>query len=170
MNNSQLTIRTAASALGLLGVVTIPAGATEEETRDVELVSQSAMLAGLPAQTVFPFIDVTPSNIRRAHIAVTDSTSSCAGPGSGVPNRVQILVGKAGGKLVPVLTQAANTGISINPKQCVFHVTVRAGADGIPDKVTDIVVVNAGDSRLTGFNTITVSAEVVLRTGGADAH
>jgi hypothetical protein len=38
--------------------------------------------------------------------------------------------------------------------------TVTPGVDGVPDKVTDIVVVNNGGSPLTGLNTITVSAEV----------
>jgi hypothetical protein len=44
------------------------------------------------------------------------------------------------------------------PGQCVFHVTVTAGADGVSDTVTDIVVVNGVSSRLTGINTVTASA------------
>jgi hypothetical protein len=44
------------------------------------------------------------------------------------------------------------------PGQCVFHVTVTAGADGVSDTVTDSVVVNGGSSRLTGINTVTASA------------
>ena len=169
MYKSHLSKRAAPAmtALGLaLGLSAAQVVATEPsagEDPQIELISQSAMLTGLPPRTVFPFIDSTPNRIRRAHIAVTDSTNNCAGPGSGSPNHVQILVGEAGGTLVPVLTEATNTGISINPTQCVFHVSVRAGVDGIPNKVTDIVVVNGSDSRLTGVNTITVSAEVVLR-------
>jgi hypothetical protein len=73
---------------------------------------------------------------------------------------VQVLVGQAGVKLVPIMTAATNTGISTTPAQCVFHITIRAGAGGVPATVTDIVVLNGGKSDLTGVNTITASAEV----------
>jgi hypothetical protein len=42
----------------------------------------------------------------------------------------------------------------------VFHLTVRPGRGAVPDKVTDIVVVNGGGSALTGYNTVTASAIV----------
>lgn len=158
-----------APALPLLALLLVPAspeavaeGSNDADRKNLQFISQSAILKGLPAQALFPFIDTTPHRIRRAHIAVTDSTENCTGPGGSAPENVQILVGEAGGTLVPVLTAATNTGISINVAQCVFHVTVRAGVDGIPSKVTDIVVVNVGDSPLDAFNTITVSAVVVL--------
>jgi hypothetical protein len=169
MKRSNLSMLTAA-ALQLLSLMLVPAGqeamaneSDDDQEKVIHLVAQSALLAGLPAQALFPFIDSTPNRIRRAHIALTDATGNCAGPGASAPDNVQILVGEAGGTLVPVMTEATNTGISNRPGQCVFHVTVRAGAGEIPAKVTDIVVVNVGDSRLTGINTITVSAEVVTR-------
>jgi hypothetical protein len=58
------------------------------------------------------------------------------------------------------MTAATNTGISTAPGQCVFHVTVRPNAGGVPATITDIVVRNAGASALSGVNTVTVSAEV----------
>lgn len=170
-SNLPLLAAPALPLLGLLFVLVSQEGATHDDNdMDIHLLSQSAILTGLPAQAVFPFIDTTPNGIRRAHIAVTDSTENCAGPGSGAPDNVQILVGVAGGPLVSVMTAATNTGISIRPDQCVFHVTVRAGAGEIPAKVTDIVVLNGGDGPLTAINTITASAEVVRRKGGGDHH
>lgn len=156
----------------VLLVLPIQEAATHDDDRDrdIQLISQSAMLAGLPASTVFPFIDTTPNNIRRAHIAVTDSTGDCTA-GAAPPDNVQVLVGVAGGPLVPVMTAATNTGISITADkrdQCVFHVTVKAGVAGIPAKVTDIVVVNGGGGPLTGVNTITASADVVRRAGNGE--
>jgi hypothetical protein len=124
-----------------------------------QLISQNALLAGLAPGALFPFIDVTPARIGRAHIAITDATSSCA-PGAAAPSNVQILAGVAGGTLVNVMTAETNTGIG-SPTQCVFHVTIRAGEGVVPSHVTDIVVVNAnGSAALTGVNTITVSALV----------
>jgi len=122
-------------------------------------ISQGSILTGLAPGAVFPFIDTTPNRIVRAHIAVTDSTTKCA-PKAAAPANVQVLVGQAGVKLVPVMTAATNTGISTTPAQCVFHITVKAGAGGVPATVTDIVVLNGGKSDLTGVNTITASAEV----------
>lgn len=124
-----------------------------------EVVSESAMLNGLGSGAAFPFIDTTPRPIVKAHIAVTDATSACSA-GAAAPQNVQVLVGQAGVSLVPVMTAETNTGISTTPGQCVFHVTVRAGAGGIPDKVTDIVVVNGGAAPLTGINSVTASAIV----------
>ncbi len=133
-----------------------PAAAVSPGT---QLISQAALLAGLAPGAVFPFIDTTPNRIIRAHIAVTDSTSKC-GPKAAAPSNVQVLVGQAGVKLVPVMTAATNTGISTTPGQCVFHITVKAGNGSVPTMVTDIVVLNGGKEDLTGVNTITVSAEV----------
>jgi len=90
----------------------------------------------------FPFIDTTPRPIVRAHIAVTDVTTSCAA-GAAAPANL-LLVGQAGVSLVNVMTASTNTGISTTPGQCVFHVTVRPGVGGVAEKITDIVIVNAG--------------------------
>lgn len=175
MKRSQVSMLAvpAASALAILFALASPQAVTRDDDdhdKDIHFISQSAMLKGLAAGAVFPFIDVTPHGIRRAHIAVTDATDNCAGPGSGAPSNVQVLVGEAGVALVPVLSEATNTGISTTPGQCVFHVTIRAGADGVPGKVTDIVVLNAGGRPLSGVNTITASAEVVRRKGGGGGH
>ena len=124
-----------------------------------QLISESALLAGLAPGALFPFIDSTPHRITRAHIAITDATATCVA-GQGAPFNIQILAGVAGGSLVNVATAATNTGIG-SPTQCVFHVTITPGAGGVPARVTDIVVVNSnGSAALTGINTITVSAEV----------
>jgi hypothetical protein len=123
-----------------------------------KLVAENAILAGLPAGALFPFIDVTPNGMTSVHIALTDATSNCAA-GAAPPTNLQVLAGEAGVALVPVMSASTNTGIGSN-SQCVFHVTVTAGHDGIPKEVTDIVVVNVGAAALTAFNTITVTAEV----------
>jgi hypothetical protein len=39
-------------------------------------------------------------------------------------------------------------------------VTVRPGVGGVAEKITDIVVLNAGAAPLTGINTATASATV----------
>lgn len=159
-----------ATAMLVLPTEGAATGANKKSSPDIHLISESAMLAGLPAGAVFPFIDTTPSKIRRAHIAVTDSTANCAA-GAAPPDNVQILVGQAGVELVGVLDATTNTGISTTPGQCVFHVTVKAGDGGVPAKVTDIVVLNAGGAALTAINTITASADVVRRKGdGAHTH
>ena len=62
--------------------------------------------------------------------------------------------------LAPVMASRTNTGISTTPGQCVFHVTVRPGKRGVPDTVTDIVVLNKSASPLSGVNTVTASATV----------
>ena len=153
------------SALVILGAVMVvtladgqpgPAAALSPGT---QFISQAALLAGLAPGVVFPFVDTTPNRIVRAHIALTDGAAKC-GPKAAPPASVQVLVGQAGVKLVPVLSAATNTGISTTPGQCVFHVTINAGKGGVPTVVTDIAVLNAGKADLTGMNTITVSAEV----------
>jgi hypothetical protein len=124
-----------------------------------QLISESSLLAGLAPGALFPFIDSTPHSISLAHIAITDATSSCA-PGAAAPSNIQVLAGVAGGALTNVMTAATNTGIG-SPTQCVFHVTIKPGAGGVPPRITDIVVVNSNNSAaLTGVNTVTVSALV----------
>jgi len=123
-----------------------------------QLVAESAILAGLAPGALFPFIDSTPHHIAQAHIAITDATSSC--DGESAPSNIQVLVGVAGGTLVNVMTASTNTGIG-SGNQCVFHVTITPGSDGVPATVTDIVVVNGNpNTPLTGVNTVTASATV----------
>jgi hypothetical protein len=143
------------SALALVA----PLGHAGETPANHHLIAESSILAGLAPSALFPFIDSTPHHIAKAHIAITDSTSSC-GAGAAAPSNIQILVGVAGGSLVNVMTAATNTGIG-SATQCVFHVTITPGRGGVPAAVTDIVVVNANpNTPLTGVNTITVSATV----------
>lgn len=126
------------------------------------LVAENAILAGLPPGALFPFIDSTPFRIITTHIALTDQTSNCS-PGAAPPLNLQVLVGVAGEALVPVMSASTNTGIG-STSQCVFHVTVnpgpRGGPGGVPLRITDVVIVNAGNAPLTALNTVTVSAEV----------
>ncbi len=122
------------------------------------LISESAILDGLQAGALFPFIDTTPNNITRAHIAITDSTETCAA-GAAPPQNIQVLVGVAGSSLVNVMDGATNTGIG-DSTQCVFHVTIVPGQGGVPSQVTDIVIWNAGEGPLSGYNTATATAEV----------
>ena len=124
-----------------------------------QLIAESSILAGLAPNALFPFVDSTPHHITKAHIAITDATSSCEA-GAAAPSNIQILVGVAGGSLVNVMTAATNTGIG-SATQCVFHVTITPGRGGVPATVTDIVVVNANpNAPLTGVNTVTASALV----------
>ena len=124
-----------------------------------QLISESSLLAGLAPGALFPFIDSTPNSIGLAHIAITDATSNCAA-GAAAPSNIQVLAGVAGGTLTNVMTAATNTGIG-SSTQCVFHVTIKPGAGGVPARVTDIVIVNSNKSAaLTGINTVTVSALV----------
>jgi hypothetical protein len=146
-------------AAGLIIIGMTLAWADDNQSSRSRLVSENALLVGLEGNTVFPFIDTTPNTIRRAHIALTDSTTTCA-PGAAAPLNMQILVGEAGVALVPVMTAETNTGIFTRPDQCVFHTTVRPGVGGVPRRVTDIVVVNSRAAPLTGIHTVTVSAEV----------
>ena len=124
-----------------------------------QFVVASSMLSGLAPGAVFPFIDTTPQTISQAHIAITDATTNCS-PGAAPPSNVKVLVGQAGVSLVSVMEASTNTGISTTPGQCVFHVTIHAGRGGVPSTVTDIVVLNAGSSPLSGVNTVTASATV----------
>ncbi len=165
----------------VLGVLTtaavLPALAHDEGPASIatnwsrtKLVVENANLADLPAGALFPFIDSTPNRIVSTHIALTDSTSSCSA-GVSPPSNIQVLVGVAGGSLVPVMTASTNTGIpSPSGDQCVFHVTVRPGAGGVPKQITDIVVVNGGTAPLTALHTVTVSAEVGEARSGGDGH
>lgn len=163
---SAVAIAVVSSAL-LIAFVTAPA--SRAQGPNAQLVSESELLTGLAGGALYPFIDSTPNRISQAHIAITDDTASCA-PGAAPPMNVQILVGQAGVALVPVMDAATNTGISNTPGQCVFHVTVNAGAGGIPAVVTDIVVVNTSAQPLGNANTITASAEVVKSRGRAMVH
>jgi hypothetical protein len=142
---------------------TTPASPTSaaEKGEEVQLISASSLLTSLGAGAAFRFIDTTPNTILRAHIAITDATTNCTA-GAAPPINVNVLVGQAGVALVSVMDAATNTGISTTPGQCVFHVTVAAGVGGVPDTVTDIVVVNGEASALTGINTVTASATVNL--------
>lgn len=123
-----------------------------------QLISESALLAGLASNSLFPFLDTTPNTIRRTHIAITDATAACSA-GAAPPANIQVLVGQAGVALTNVMTAATNTGIG-TAAQCVFHVTARPGHGGVPGTVTDVVVRNAGAAPLTGINTVTASATV----------
>ncbi len=123
-------------------------------------VVQSELLSGLTAGAVFPFLDSTPHHIISAHIAITDSTTTCSTTGGTAPAKVQVLVGTAmPANLVNVMTAATNIGVG-SAAQCVFHVTITPGLGGVPSTVTDIVVVNASNSTLTGTNTVSASAEI----------
>ena len=122
------------------------------------LIVESEILNGLGAGALYPFVDTTPNNITSAHIAITDATESCVA-GASAPQSIHVLVGVAGGTLADVMDATTNTGIG-NSGQCVFHVTIVPGQNGVPAQVTDIVIQNAGESALTGLNTVTVSAEV----------
>ena len=134
-----------------------------------QFVVASSMLSGLGTGAVFPFIDTTPQTISQAHIAITDATTNCS-PGAAAPTNVKVLVGQAGVSLVPVMGASTNTGISTTPGQCVFHVTIQAGQRGVPTAVTDIVVLNAGSSPLTGVNTVTASATVRVDGSASNGH
>jgi hypothetical protein len=125
-----------------------------------QLISESALLAGLASNSLFPFLDTTPNTIRRTHIAITDATAACRA-GAAPPANIQVLVGQAGVALTNVMTAATNTGIG-TAAQCVFHATARSGQGGVPGTVTDVVVRNAGAAPLTGINTVTASATVRL--------
>jgi hypothetical protein len=124
-----------------------------------QFVVASSMLSGLAPGAVFPFIDTTPQTISQAHVAITDATTNCS-PSAAPPSNVKVLVGQAGVSLVSVMGASTNTGITTKPGQCVFHMTIHAGQGGVPSIVTDIVVLNAGSSPLSGVNTVTASATV----------
>ena len=133
-------------------------GRDGNDGQKAQFIAESAMLAGLGPGALFPFVDTTPNKITRAHVAVTDTTATCTG-GAAPPSRIQVLVGQAGVALTNVMTAATNTGIG-TPAQCVFHVTVKPGRNGVPSTITDIVVRNSSGAPLNGFNTVTASASV----------
>jgi hypothetical protein len=137
----------------------VPTKKVSAQGDESQFVVASSMLSGLAPGAVFPFIDTTPQTISQAHIAITDATTNCS-PGAAPPSNVKVLVGEAGVSLVSVMGASTNTGISTTPGQCVFHVTIRAGRGGVSSTVTDIVVLNAGPSALSGVNTVTASATV----------
>lgn len=140
-------------------LVALPAKQSAQLPGSTKLVVENAMLTGLPAGALFPFIDSTPNAIASAHIALTDATAVCDHENGTAPQNIVVLAGEAGGVLTSVMTPATNTGIG-SSGQCVFHVTVTPGTGGVPRRMTDIVVVNGGPAPLTASNTITVSAEM----------
>jgi len=154
-NYTRIVVALLFSAVAMM----VPIANAGETPTNAQLIAESSLLAGLAPNALFPFVDSTPHHIVKAHIAITDATSSCEA-GAAAPSNIQILVGVAGGALVNVMTAATNTGIG-SAAQCVFHVTITPGRGGVPATVTDIVVVNANPTApLTGVNTITVSALV----------
>src|ERR1700687_2514080 len=134
-----------------------------------QFIAASSLLAGLAPGAAFPFIDTTPHGIAQAHVAITDSTSDCH-PAAAAPDNIKILVGQAGVALVSVMDKTTNTGITTTQGQWVFHVTINAGQAGVPNTVTDIVVLNGGSSALTGINTVTASATVRVGEVTANWH
>jgi hypothetical protein len=147
----------------------LPARKASAHGDESQFIAASSILAGLAPGAAFPFIDTTPQAIAQAHIAITDSTSDCH-PTAAAPDHIQILVGQAGVALVSVMDKATNTGITTTHGQCVFHVTINAGQAGVPNTVTDIVVLNGGSSALTGINTVTASATVRVGEVTANWH
>lgn len=133
-------------------------GQSQTPATTPQTIVQSSLLTSLAPGASFPFIDTTPNRITQAHIAIADATSNCTA-GAAAPTNIQVLVGVAGTQLVNVMTAATNAGVG-SPTQCVFHVTVVPGANGVPGQITDIVVVNGSGAPLTGVNTVTVSAQI----------
>ena len=122
------------------------------------LITETVNLQGLGVGKLFPIIDTTPNEIVRAHVVLTDDTTVCDKDVGTQPNNITVIVGQAGVALAfPALE---NTGIAGSGTQCVFHLTVLPGEDGIPSTVTDIVVKNTGTGLLQPRNSISVSAEV----------
>ena len=162
-----------AASLAALGIaLTFPTRKAVANYEGSQFIATSSLLAALAPGAVFPFIDTTPHTISSAHIAITDATANCS-PGAAAPTNVKVLVGNAGAVppvLVSVMGPSTNLGISTTPGQCVFHVTIKAGQGGVPNTVTDIVVLNGGSAPLTGMNTVTASAAVRLDEVVADSH
>lgn len=151
----------AAALVPVSFALVLPAGQASASGEDSRFVVASSILSGLAPGAVFPFIDTTPHSISSAHIAITDDTETCSsGPSATAPSSVVVLVGQAGVSLVSVMDASTNTGIHTTSGQCVFHVTIHAGQDGVPATVTDIVVLNHGAKPLGGVNTVTASATV----------
>ena len=147
----------------------LPAKKASAHGDEGQFIAASSLLAGLAPGAAFPFIDTTPHGIAQAHIAITDSASDCH-VAAAAPANIKILVGQAGVALVAVMDKTTNTGISTTPGECVFHVTINPGQAGVPNTVTDIVVLNGGSSALTGINTVTASATVKVGEVTADWH
>src|SRR6266481_4415603 len=147
----------------------LPARKASAHGDESQFIAASSLLAGLAPGAAFPFIDTTPHGIAQAHIAITDSTSDCHSTAA-APDNIKILVGQAGVALVSVMDKNTNTCISTTPGQCVFHVTIHAGQGGVPSTVTDIVVLNAGSSLLSGVNTVTASATVRVDGFASNGH
>ncbi len=61
----------AASLLAAL-LLLLPAHNQAQIPPTTQLISESALLAGLAPGALFPFIDTTPRNIVSAHVAITD--------------------------------------------------------------------------------------------------
>ena len=172
MKDSRIYVLVLAVIVILGLAVSFPTRKAAAGPEETQLVVSSALLAGLAPGAVFPFIDTTPHGISIAHIAVTDSTSNCS-PGAAAPSNVKVLVGNAGAHppaLVSIMGPSANLGISTTAGQCVFHATIKAGENGVPETVTDIVVLNGGSSPLTGVNTVTASATVRIEELSDDSH
>src|SRR5438477_7813074 len=149
--------------------VALPARKASANGDESQFIAASSLLAGLAPGAAFPFIDTTPHKIAQGHIAITDSTSDCHAVAA-APDNVKILVGQAGVALVSVMDKTTNTGISTTQGQCVFHVTINAGQAGVPNTVTDIVVLNGGSAALTGINTVTASATVRVDNSDLGSH
>ena len=172
MKVQKLHIIGVATLLTLGLAVTLPIWKAAANHDDSQFIASSSLLAGLAPGAAFPFIDLTPHVISSAHIAITDATTNCS-PGAAAPSNVKVLVGNAGAVppvLVSVMGGSTNLGISTTPGQCVFHATIRAGQGGVPDTVTDIVVLNGGASPLTGINTVTASAIVRVNEVAVNWH
>lgn len=133
-----------------------------------DFVIQSEILLGLESGAIYPYIDTTPNVIRSGHIAITDTTENCGGDNPTQPDNIAVLIGSVDTGIFveskdvlgePENFEVENTGVG-NSGQCVFHITFEAGDGTFPQTITDIVVVNTGDTTLTGKNTITASATV----------
>ena len=91
------------AALFLIGLLlAFPIQKAAQIPPPTQLIAQSSILSSLASGAVFPFIDTTPRGISRAHIAITDATSSCSA-GAAAPASIQVLVGQAGVALVNVM-------------------------------------------------------------------
>ena len=124
-------------------------------------IGASYSLSGLEPNQWWPLYDTTDfGQIQIAHIAITDSTATCAAGTGTAPNNVQIRVGQAGvgvdiWSYVNVATAATNTGVG-SATQCVFRVTVIPGENGVPAVINDIVAANVGGANLDGTANVTV--------------
>ena len=120
------------------------------------LVAETVPLEGLQNGKLRAILDTTPNEIVRAHIVLTGDAAACTG-GADQPSNVLVIVGQAGVALsTPTL---ANTGIAGSGSQCVFHLTIEPGKNGVSDPLTDIVVKNVG-SGFQARTAISVTAEV----------